>query len=126
MGGGDRLDWIRAADGLAPVQIDRDAAGDGGQPRAELALRLEALRRPPRLQKRLLRRLLGQATVTEDLVGDGVNEAAVRAIDLPHGVRIALTKACTEVPFLHAPTLPAPVLAEGEIRSDSPARAIAP
>ena len=125
MGGGDRLDWIRAANGLAPVQIDRDAAGDGGQPRAERALLLEALRRPPRLQKRLLRRLLGQATVTEDLVGDGVNEAAVRAIDLPDGVRIALTKACTEVPFLHEPTLPAPVLAEGEIRSGGPASAIA-
>jgi hypothetical protein len=34
-------------------------------------------------------------------VRDGVHEPPVRAVDGPHGVRIALAKACTEIPVLH-------------------------
>ncbi len=86
---------------LAPVQVDRDAARDRGQPRSELAPLVEALRRSPRLHERLLGRLLGETAVAQHLVRDRVHEPAVGAIDRPHGVGIALSKACAEVPFLH-------------------------
>lgn len=44
---------------LAAVNVERYTLGDRGQPRPELAGGIDGSRRPPRLQERLLRRLLG-------------------------------------------------------------------
>jgi len=61
--GRDLVERIGAPQRLATVEVDRNTPRGSRQPRGELATRVEAPRRSPRLHERLLRRLLAQARI---------------------------------------------------------------
>ena len=77
---------------LAAVDVDGRAPGDRGQPRAQLAHRVEAAGRLPRLDERALGRLLGEVAGPERAQGDGEHQTAVLAVHGPHGVGVPVAE----------------------------------
>ena len=62
---------------------------------------IEAAGGSPRLQERLLSRLLRQPPVSQHPVGDGVHNLPVRPVHLSHRVGIAATKTRPDRPVQH-------------------------
>ena len=88
--GVDGLDASMAA--LTPVDVDRHSPSDASQPRAECARRVVASSCPPGLYERLLRGVLGEPEIAENLVRRGVDQTTVVLVDDSDRVRVTRGK----------------------------------
>ncbi len=86
---------------LPPVEVHRHPAGNGVEPRRRVAVGVEPGCCPPRLQERLLHRLLGEATVAQRLEGDHEHGAAVPVVQQSDRLRVAPPEAPEEPLSFH-------------------------
>jgi hypothetical protein len=91
----------RSGDGPAapPAQgVEADPPHDLEQPRAEVALHVEALGGAPRLEERLLHRVGGIAPVPQHPEGKGVHRTTESAVHLPEGELVAAPEPLGQLP----------------------------
>src|SRR5664279_4261898 len=75
------------------MDVDRRAAGDGGQPRSQVPTGVDRRGGSPRLEEGLLGRFLGQLRRAQQVSGDRVDESAVLPVHQAHRIGVAGAKA---------------------------------
>lgn len=72
--------WHRCTPPLGALDIDRCSPGNGRQPRRRISICVERCRTTPGLQKGLLACVLGQRSIAQNAVRDGINEPTVAVV----------------------------------------------